>query len=107
MTIKDKYAIPIIKELLDKLGKAIFFSKLGFHSRFVSMNPSKIAYVKSWPRPTSLKEFRGLFRLSSYYRCFIKHYHILARLLTDLLKKDKGWQWPPEPKQLSVTLNKL
>ncbi|KAA3487214.1 reverse transcriptase [Gossypium australe] len=32
MTSKDKYAIPIIEELLDKLGKVVFFSKLGLHS---------------------------------------------------------------------------
>lgn len=55
------------------------------------MDPSKVKSVKGWPIPKSLKELRGFLRLSDYYRRFIKHYVVLSRPLTDLLKKE-AWK---------------
>lgn len=57
----------------------------------VFMDPSKVKSVKGWPIPKSLKELRGFLRLSDYYRRFIKHYVVLSRPLTDLLKKE-AWK---------------
>lgn len=54
----------------------------------ISMDPSKVEGVLSWPTPTSIKELKGFLRLSGYYRRFIQHYRTIARVLTTLLKKD-------------------
>ncbi|KAG8483504.1 hypothetical protein CXB51_022371 [Gossypium anomalum] len=183
-TIKDKFPIPIIEELLDELGEARVFSKLdlrsGYHqirmcesdihktafrtheghyeflvmpfgltnapSSFqalmnlifkpllrkcvllfakknkcclgttqieylghvlgagtVSMDQSKIECVSSWPVPKSIKELRSFLGLSGYYRRFIRHYGLLAKPLTELLKKNR-WNWS---EQASVAFQSL
>lgn len=53
----------------------------------VSMNPSKVEGVQTWPSPQSIKELKGFLGLSGYYRRFIQSYEVLAGPLTNLLKK--------------------
>ena len=39
----------------------------------VSMDYSKISNILQWPVPQSVKELKGFFGLTGYYRRFIKH----------------------------------
>lgn len=59
----------------------------------VSTDPSKIQAVQDWPRPTSLKELRGFLGLAGYYRKFIKNFALIAKPLSDLLRKDSVFVW--------------
>jgi hypothetical protein len=54
----------------------------------VATDPVKIHAVKQWPTPTDMRQLRGFLGLSGYYRKFIRHYGILSKPLTDLLKKN-------------------
>ncbi|KAG8473465.1 hypothetical protein CXB51_035759 [Gossypium anomalum] len=56
----------------------------------ISMDKSKIECISSWPVPSSMKELRRFLDLSGYYKRFIKDYRVMAKPLTELLKKN-GW----------------
>ncbi|XP_075515833.1 uncharacterized protein LOC142550640 [Primulina tabacum] len=110
VTIKDKFPIPTIDELLDEFYGATIFSKLdlraGYHQIPVnphdipktafrsSTDPTKIEAIWSWPVPKNLRALKGFLGLSGFYRKFVKGYASIAHALMELLKKD-SFCWSP------------
>ncbi|CAL9248404.1 unnamed protein product, partial [Arabidopsis halleri] len=86
------------QQLYLKLSKCIFgatmIEYLGHFISFegVSTDPSKVQAIKQWPTPTSQKQLRSFLGLANYYRRFIQGYSIIAKPLSNLLKKD-GFTW--------------
>jgi hypothetical protein len=70
----------------------------------VSTDPAKIRDVQVWPQPTSVKELRSFLGLSGYYRKFVKHYGIISKPLTNLLKKGELFVWTAETETAFQTL---
>ncbi|SDA02660.1 BZ3500_MvSof-1268-A1-R1_Chr7-2g09543 [Microbotryum saponariae] len=53
----------------------------------VSMSPSKVDSITSWPAPTTLKELQQFLGFANFYRRFIQGYSRIISPLTRLLKK--------------------
>lgn len=85
-------------KLFSKRSKCSFRATIVEYPRYiiskgnVAMDQSKVQSMLHWPTPKSVKDLRASLGLSRYCRRFMKHYGLLAKPLTDLLKKDQ-WQW--------------
>uniref|UniRef100_A0A3Q7I7Z1 Reverse transcriptase domain-containing protein n=1 Tax=Solanum lycopersicum TaxID=4081 RepID=A0A3Q7I7Z1_SOLLC len=79
---KCSFAQPIVRFL----GHTISHGK-------IQMDSDKIAAINNWEAPTKVPELRSFLGLANYYRRFIFNYSAIAAPLTDLLKKDRAWNW--------------
>ena len=59
----------------------------------VSTDPTKIKAITIWPQPSNVKELRSFPGLAVFYRWFVRHYVIISKSLTVLLKKNELFVW--------------
>ena len=62
----------------------------------ISTDSKKVQDMVSWPAPSNVKELRSFLGLAGYYRKFVKHFAVIARPLTDLLRKHVIFVWTSE-----------
>ena len=62
----------------------------------ILMDGAKVATIRDWPILTKVTELRSFLDLANYYRRFIIGYSKIASSLTDLLKKERKWEWDAE-----------
>jgi hypothetical protein len=63
----------------------------------VSTCLDKIIAVLNWPIPGGVKELRSFLGLARYYTKFVKHFGMISRPLTDLLKNNTMFVWTSSP----------
>ena len=57
------------------------------------MDPAKVESVLNWKQPKNVSEIHSFLGLAGYYRRFIEDFSRIARPMTQLLKKDKKFEW--------------
>ncbi|KAL0395224.1 UNVERIFIED_CONTAM: Transposon Tf2-11 polyprotein [Sesamum latifolium] len=118
ITIKNKYPLPRIDDLLDQLKGATVFSKIDLRSGYgscrlkkglfrrqlfgrghvvskegVQPDPAKVRAILGWEPPKNVSEVRSFLGLAGYYRRFVKDFSVVAKPLTNLLKKNTPFNW--------------
>jgi hypothetical protein len=61
----------------------------------ISVDPSKVQDVLSWNAPTSVGDILSFLRLAGYYWRFIEGFSKMSKLMTELPKKDRKFNWTP------------
>uniref|UniRef100_A0A0W0FVK4 Reverse transcriptase/retrotransposon-derived protein RNase H-like domain-containing protein n=1 Tax=Moniliophthora roreri TaxID=221103 RepID=A0A0W0FVK4_MONRR len=59
----------------------------------IQMDPTKLAGIKDWEAPKTVKGVRSFLGFVNFYRKFIGKYAELAHPLHDLMKKDMKFDW--------------
>ena len=86
-------------QLYAKFSKCeIWLKQVGFLGHVLSaegiaVDPSKVKDVLDWLSPTTVSQIRSFLGLPGYYRRFIEGFSKIAKPMTELLKKDKKFEW--------------
>ena len=72
----------------------------------IKMEKEKIKGVLEWPTPKCIKDVQKFLGLANYYCRFIEGFVTVARLLHDLVKKDKKWEWTEREEKAFKELKK-
>jgi hypothetical protein len=59
----------------------------------ISVDPSKVQDVLSWNAPMSVGNIQSFLGLAGYYRSFIEGFSKISKPMTELLEKDKKFEW--------------
>jgi hypothetical protein len=88
-------------KLYAKLIKCEFWRKqVAFLGHVISMggisvDSSKVQDVLSWNVPTSIGDIQSFLWLAGYYQRFIEGLSKISKSMTELLEKDKKFEWTP------------
>jgi hypothetical protein len=61
----------------------------------ISVDSSKVQDVLSWIAPTSADNIQSFFGLAGYYQRVIEGFLKISKPMTELLEKDKKFEWTP------------
>ena len=68
------------------------------------MDPAKVAGIKDWPMPTTVKQVRSFLGFCNFYCAFIRGFSHLAKPLNNLTKKHTPWTWGEDQQNTFNTL---
>ena len=91
-TLRDKKLYAKLSKCEFWIDQVIFLGHV-ISKQGIQVDPKKIETVLKWQALTNVPEVRSFLGLAGYYRRFVKGFSIIARPLTNLLKKGISFQW--------------
>ena len=73
----------------------------------VRMDPKKVAAIREWQTPKSVKGVRSFLGFVNFYRDFIPQMSQLVKPLTELTRKDHSFVWTVQAEQAFQLLKNL
>ena len=70
------------------------------------MEKEKVKGVLEWPTPKYVKDVQKFLGLANYYHQFIEGFTLIAKLLHDMVKKNKKWEWTEKQERAFRELKK-
>ena len=58
----------------------------------IQMEKEKVKGILEWPTPKCVKDVQKFLGLANYYYQFIQGFALIARLLYNMVKKDRKWE---------------
>ena len=59
----------------------------------VYADPDKVSAVRTWPKPTNVKEVQQFMGLANYYVQYIRNFAEIAAPLTHIMSPKRVWEW--------------
>ncbi|KAL0458154.1 UNVERIFIED_CONTAM: Retrovirus-related Pol polyprotein from transposon [Sesamum latifolium] len=82
----DQFVIVFIDDIL-------IYSRHVVSKEGVQPDPAKVRAILEWEPPKNVSEVRSFLGLAGYYRRFVKDFSVVAKPLTNLLKKNTPFNW--------------
>jgi hypothetical protein len=73
----------------------------------IAVDPSKVRDVLDWKPPTYVHQVQSFLGLVGYYRRFIPNFSMIAKPITEILKKGNKYVWSKDCDEAFLTLKKL
>jgi hypothetical protein len=73
----------------------------------ITVDPSKVRVVLDWKPPTYVHQVQSFLGLVGYYRRFIPNFSMIAKPITEILKKGNKYVWSKDCDEAFLTLKKL
>ncbi|KAK4411556.1 Transposon Ty3-I Gag-Pol polyprotein [Sesamum angolense] len=84
----DQFVIVFIDDILIYSSSRHVVSKEG-----VQPDPAKVKAIMEWEPPKNVSKVQSFLGLAGYYRRFVKDFSVVAKHLTNLLKKNAPFNW--------------
>ena len=96
----------LLRDLINTGKVAAFINNVIIGPEGIKIEKEKVKRVLEWPTPRCVKDVQKFLGLANYYCRFIKGFASIARLLHDIVKKDKKWEWTEKQEKAFSELKK-
>lgn len=104
LEVARDYGLEIKRKKCQILQRKVQFLGVIIEDGKVQPSSEKSDAISKYPKPTTVKQVQAFLGLTGYFRKFIPSYSVIAKPLSDLLKKERIFQFGENEEQAFETL---